>query len=110
MRRMDPVAALPNRFPFFHLGDVELQEAAVGAADAALAETAGLQAIGYALRGELEGWLVIGVDADADFSMYSEMGNLIASGLATRLSREQGLEIMISPPQRLAPRMLSQLF
>lgn len=101
--------ALPERFPFFHLGEVALElDSRQGLADddAAAEDRA---RIAFRLLGELEGWLVIAVDAAVDLSMYSELGNILASQLANRLHRDQGREIMISPPEPLDPERWESL-
>ena len=66
-------------------------------------------AIVFSLRGELKALLIVCFEKDLDVSTYSELGNIIASRLALRLSEEAGIEVLISPPQPLSKAHLEML-
>lgn len=97
--------ALPEEFEFYHLGKV-------------LAQTAELHdfpnledtlAMGYAFNGDTNGILIAIFDRGLDSSTYSEMGNILASQFATRLSKNNELDVMIGPPKELSENTLGHL-
>ncbi|MBY0470108.1 chemotaxis protein CheC [bacterium] len=86
--------SLPSEFEFFHLGKVSRDRSAtfpqIQFIDKAV--------VGFTLQGDFRGALLVVFDQGLDVSMYSEMGNIIASQLVTNLSK-QGLDVVISPPK-----------
>lgn len=102
------IHALPDEFEFYHLGNVLIENE--GPTGASLADEnedlakvlEDSTAIGFRLQGELRALLVILVEKGLDIPTYSELGNVIASRLATRLSEDSDLEVLISPPQILS--------
>jgi hypothetical protein len=109
------LAALPREFDFYHLGKVKLQEAALAvpldrfpAAFPIVSEDQS-PAIGYSFRGDVSGVLILNVPGGADASVYAEMGNVIASMVATRLANDEQLDVMISEPSFLSSSALRKL-
>src|SRR4051812_12917874 len=96
------LAALPEGFDFYHLGRIELQATEHE-------QPLGQIAIAYRIEGDARGVLLLLLDEGLDTSMYSEAGNIIASQLVSRLSREDGLELTLSPPRTLGPAQLKTL-
>ncbi len=109
--------ALPEKFEFYHLGTV-----------ATAPDLAGIESdleirpeqllwesfdedtkVAFTIRGDLSGVLVFSFETGLDVSTYMEMGNVIASRMVTRLSNDEGLDLMISPPQLLSRRALERL-
>ncbi len=100
--------ALPQGFDFYHLGRIELL-ADERAAALETRELEGRFAVAFAIEGEARGALLLLVDEGLDASVYSEAGNIIASRLVSSLSQSRGLELTVSPPQRLSGAQLAQL-
>lgn len=102
--------ALPEAFPFYHLGTVQ----ADGAASARL-ELDGLRdlqekfAVAFRFSGDFNGILITLFDRGLDLSTYTEMGNILASQFATRLSAGGGADVMISPPETVAAAGIARL-
>lgn len=96
--------SLPEQFPFYHLGEVALTEEP----PTSWSEE-GVNAFAFSLRGDIEGLLLVAVDSAEDASLYSEVGNLLASGLANKLDSAEGLDIVISPPQPIETARLRAL-
>ncbi len=96
--------ALPGEFEFYGMGQVKLQ---TGLTDDLWSDHA--HGIGYALHGDFRGLLVIRVEFAEDLSLFEELGNVLASRLATELGETQSLDVLITPPKRLKPRRLASL-
>jgi hypothetical protein len=96
--------ALPRKFDFYHLGVVRMQE---GIQDDLW--TGEAKAIGFAIEGDVRSALLIRVEFAEDMSVYAEMGNIIASQLATRLAAEHDLDVLISPPRTMSARSVARL-
>lgn len=92
--------ALPDHFPFYHLGEVrkELTQDPFEIAHALESSVA----IAYRLQGDIRGLFVILFRPSLDPSTYSELGNIIASRTVTRLHAEKGWDIILSPPRILS--------
>ena len=106
------LAALPKEFEFYHLGKVKLQEAALASPRPDFFPAASedqVPAIGYSFRGDVTGVLILGVPGGADLSVYAELGNIIASQIATQLATQDGLDVMISAPNFLSSSALRKL-
>src|SRR4051812_8599967 len=100
--------ALPESFPFYHLGQIcpVPQETELSATESELAGVA----FSIDCEGLLEGAiLIVFYDPDLDHDLYAEAGNVIASRLATELSRRTGGKSQISPPRRLSSTQLHSL-
>src|SRR5687768_3175442 len=93
--------ALPQNFDFYHLGKVILEPVQSFSED--------VYAIAYGLAGDLRAAIVILFDKGLDVSTYSEMGNIIVSQLSTQLSKNEGLDLIVSPPQNLSPTQLKSI-
>lgn len=99
-------AALPEKFSLYHLGEV------TGQPDAAKGELSSgddSQAVSFRLHGDAEGVLLVLFERGLDVSLYTELGNIIASQAVTRLQQQKGLEVMISPPRLLGREQLAKL-
>ena len=91
-------AALPEKFEFYHLGQVKRVDPKV--------ETTELESdliyIGFRIMDEVPVTLVLAFEASLEqgtqSSMQAELGNIIASKFAARLQKENRFEVMISPP------------
>ena len=100
--------ALPEKIPFYHLGMIEASESRTAEG---IGETLSpdRSALAYALQGDLQALLLLTMESGLDLSVYAEAGNLLASQVATRLSQQNGLDVMISPPRQLDADQLATL-
>lgn len=96
-------SAMPERFPFYHLGLVERTEAPLDLG------TTDRLAFAFGIYGEFQGTLVLLVERGIDTSVYSEIGNTMASLFATRLSA-RGELTQISAPKMLDSLSLGRVF
>jgi CheY-specific phosphatase CheX len=102
---MDPIfdtlmQALPEPFSFYGLGEVAPSMAPIEIDEEA-------EAAVFSLSGEIRGMIAVLFDRDLDTSMYTEMANVLASRVATKLSKDDGLTAIISPPRMMkAPDVL----
>lgn len=108
----DPVISalsesFPERIPFYHLGEVALSDSPEP--DAAAFADPDRRCLGFQLQGDVSGVVAVLFDADQDLSTYSELGNLLASRIATELSRRVGLDVLISPPRPLGMERLARM-
>lgn len=98
---------LPEKIEFYHLGEVRLEQPrsnmALTGSDLDLRNRT---AISFTLRGELQAAVVLLVRQGLDISMYSELGNIIASRLVTRLSDEREIDDVLSAPRVIAAEQL----
>jgi len=101
MKAIDLTSALPQRFEFYHLGEVELMEVNEPISDAT--------AVGFRLYGDLSALVIVLFPRALDISTYSELGNVIASRMATQLNTQNGIEVMVSPPQSIGENQLKQI-
>ena len=94
--------SFPEGFAFYHLGKVEK----IGHSETS--ESAFLNRVGvsFNLYGEETSLIVLLFDKTLDVSTYTEMGNVLASRIASRLGNDSGLETMISPPRFLSSEQL----
>lgn len=110
------VKALPDRFSFYHLGEVELipeesSEGNIAHSEDLLAQMleSGSQLIGLSFSGDLRGLILICVDKSLDLSTYMEMANIIASRMATKLADEEDMDVLISPPRTVQAHLVRGL-
>lgn len=96
---------LPGEFPFYHLGTVTPSDQLTERASAPDLESEGLRAIAFSLYGDYRGVAVVLFEEGRDGSVYTEMGNTLASRVAGSL----GPMVMISPPIQLSPTQYSHL-
>jgi CheY-specific phosphatase CheX len=95
------IDALPERFDFYHLGEVQKTSFTVQApkvTEEILATIEDYSAISFSLFGDIRGVLIFLFDKGLDASTYTEMGNILASQLASHLAERHGVDEMISPP------------
>jgi hypothetical protein len=98
------VDALPQQITFYHLGEVILQ----GSQNQDLADLDS-QGVLYKFSGDFNAVLILLFARDLDISMYSELGNIIASQIVQQLSGAKDLDLMISPPQLLKEGQLKRI-
>jgi hypothetical protein len=101
------LAALPASFPFYHLGEVRAAEGM--AADQSAFDLSRSIGIGFSLLGDARGLILMVFNSTLDLSIYTEIGNTIASKIATQLSVSDGVGVMISPPRSLTPDQVARL-
>jgi hypothetical protein len=99
--------SLPDRFPFYHLGEIAVSESQF--TDSSQIETEGRSAIGIRIYGDFPAMLLVLVDEGLDLSIYSEVANILASRLSTQLSASQEMDILISAPTPLSASRLKDL-
>jgi hypothetical protein len=100
--------SLPETFPFYGMGDVSLVKNPKSTSPiSALVE--GKDGVSFKLLGEPAVLLVVLFDKNLDSSMYSELGNILASKLCTGLSEEGEGDLMITPPYPLKSEQLKRL-
>lgn len=90
----DTQAALPVSFDFYGQGVVSL--------DTTVSLNLSLdhqQGVGYQFLGSSARSVVILLDEDFDLSVASELGNVLAAKIAGNLSRLEGWDVGVSPPQ-----------
>ena len=97
----------PESFEFYHLGNVEKQ---LPISSVQSLELDGRSGVSFNLYGDTTGLIVFLFEEGLDVSTYTEMGNVLASRMATQLSIQQGWDVMISPPRFLnSAQLRSQL-
>ncbi len=99
----------PDSFDFYHLGLVEKQ---LPQAEEPLDQAPTPESrIGFAfeVKGESRAWIVVLFDSKMDPSVCSEMGNVLASRFADRMSASEGGRVWISPPRSLAGARLTAM-
>ena len=97
--------AMPGGFSFYQLGHVEaMADEPHEETYRALEDRVG---IAFNLEGDIRGLLVLIVEQGLDLSTYTELGNILASRLATNLTGPG--EVMISPPIHLNHSQLERL-
>ena len=103
-------SALPESFDFYHLGPVALRTGTGATAAASLEDLlAGCATVGFGIHGDVQGMLIVAFEKELDFSTYTELGNVVASQLATQLNRRDGTDVMISPPRPLSQARLAKI-
>ena len=100
------VTSLPSSLDFYHLGSVEVDERQPSTDPDRirmdlLRRAADFNAYGFAFHGDFRGALIILFSKDLDRDTYAELGNILASRLATSLTEQEGLGVSISPPYLL---------
>jgi hypothetical protein len=114
-KTMDFVELLPKNFSFYDKGQVSLSNEVANAPANALTSPLDLQnrrGVGfriYHLDDAPSAILIFLFDVSEDESMYTEMGNILASKLCQSLSEQEKSEMMISPPIQLQSHQLLRL-
>jgi hypothetical protein len=97
------IDALPVSFDFYGMGQVQSVQTE--------SEEFFLDATGIAYRfsGDCNAWMILVFESTLDASLYSEVGNILASKTATSLEKTEGIGVMTSPPIFLNEAQLSSL-
>lgn len=110
---MDLVELLPQRFSFYDQGQVILQNSIKSILEPTIpARLESRRGVGFRifhLDNAPSAILIFLFDANEDESMYTEMGNILASKLCQSLSEQEKSEMMISPPIQLQSHQLLRL-
>jgi hypothetical protein len=67
-----------------------------------------LNAVAFSFQGDFRGVLVILIEKGLDISIYSELGNILASRIATELNSD-GYDVMVTPPRLLQSAQIERL-
>ncbi len=100
--------AFPEQIQLYHLGPVTIEKNASAVAPSELSATDYFP-LCFSFHGDQRGLLLLLLDRNLDLSLYSELGNLLASAIATELSNQNGIDVMISPPYSLNESRLREL-
>ncbi len=98
------IKALPGEFKFYNLGEVKMEQS-----DSNIHFDPECISIAYRIYGDFSALIILRFEKDLDQSLYSEMGNIIVSQLATRLNTDQGAVLMISAPKILSESQFKKL-
>ena len=103
---------LPHTFDFYHLGEVKIESSAP---DTILLDKDLLEvfddsaAMSYRIHGDLSALLVLFFPLQLDSSTYQELGNVMASQLATFAHQGDQATLMISAPQKISRSQCASL-
>lgn len=97
------IQALPLSFDFYEMGQIQslLTEPEELPLDAT--------GIAYRFSGDCTAWLILLFESSLDASLYSEVGNVLASQTANSLAKSEGLGVMTSPPIFLNETQVSSI-
>ncbi len=101
--------SFPVEFDFYHLGKIQRAESHQPSGADAVLIPPHHEPMGLTFHGDFTGVLILWVREGLDFSMYAEVGNIIASQIATQLASRHAVDCVISPPQRLKESQLRTL-
>ena len=106
------IQSLKDGFAFYHAGVVEPQCSVFHASLSSSLRASFMMggkchSFGFRFEGDLRGAFLLSVDGTLNSSMYAEMGNILASRLASRYPF--GTEIVISPPMLLNSKRVASL-
>ena len=105
--------ALPDTFDFYTMGQIQsLPSDSLNPGQDSLLNTPWDTfdlTIAFRISGELSAWMVLLLEQPLDYSMYSEVGNVLASRMASQLNASHGWGIQISPPISLTAIQLETL-
>ena len=99
--------ALPRDFEFYHLGKIASASNESPGHLSALFEDRCI--IGFHFYGTTRALLAFLFPQELDVSTYSEVGNVLASQVASQLSTQDGLDLLISPPEPLQANQLEKI-
>ena len=101
-------ASLPESFSFYGFGAVARSREAEKVKSLADILT-GKAGVSFRLLGDPAVLLIVLFDSSLDVSMYTEMGNILASKLCKNLSEQGEGDLMITPPLMLGSEQLAKL-
>ena len=99
--------SLPEGFDFYGFGQVTRSKAKPLSALTEI--TAGKSGVSFKLLGDPAALLVVLFDSGLDSSMYTELGNILASKLCQSLSEQGEGDLMITPPIVVRAEQLARL-
>jgi hypothetical protein len=106
---LDWKTLLPQRFEFYHLGQVEAQSTGLPFEPFEENQLDESSILGFQLYGSARVLLILLFDKALDLSTYSELGNVLTSQVATQLNSKIGTDTMISPPELITSQQLQNL-
>jgi hypothetical protein len=95
--------ALPEQFEFYHLGEVKQTMTDQ------IVDLDRKHIVAFRFYGDTQGVLLILFNEGLDASLYTEMGNIIASRSAQGLGEKDGIGVMITPPSTLKKTVAERL-
>jgi hypothetical protein len=98
-------ASLPDRFTFYGYGEVSSRDS-TGDLESLTANKIG---VSFRVLGSPAALLIVLFENRLDVSMYSELGNILASKLCQKLSEQGEGDLMITPPVLITPTQLGRL-
>ena len=101
--------ALPQTLEFYHLGEVKLQHPHSMPDSGSEVDFQESSVIGFQIFGESKATILFFFAKDLDVSVYSELGNLLTSQIANQVSRENHIDVLISPPRRINIKQVEQM-
>lgn len=102
--------ALPDHFPFYDLGEVESAGHRLPEEISPQNSFEDCYAVAFRFYGDVSATLLVVFDKGLDVSVYSELGNILASHAATELARDHDdAQLMISPPRVLGEKQMARL-
>jgi hypothetical protein len=99
--------ALPSSFNFYHLGTIELQSSPPQTSS--ILEDQAVIGLAFKLNGDLNASFILLVEPDLDLSIYSEVGNILASKLVNQLYSSHNLQVGITPPYQLSYKQIIKI-
>ncbi|MGK5084160.1 hypothetical protein WDW37_12760 [Bdellovibrionota bacterium FG-1] len=102
------IESLPKQFSFYHLGEVRLTPSVSVPSDETTLPKNPV-AVAFSVEGDVRGSMLLLFEEGLDVSVYSEMGNVIASQMVTSLAEKEGVDLYISPPKILSSVQLSTI-
>jgi hypothetical protein len=104
-------SSLPKQFDFYHMGKVERLGRSLRPEFWNLQDCAVLQFKVYSMSESLVGYLYVFIHAGLDSSVYTELGNVIASQTSKALSEDKrfGEEFFITPPRTVTVPLVEKM-
>jgi CheC-like family len=98
--------SFPRDFDFYHLGKVALTPSNTLFEELTVDD---LDTVIFHLYGDVRALVILFFQKSLDRSTYTELGNVLASQIATQLASQTGTDVMISPPQHLNDSQRNQI-
>ncbi|MEK6578826.1 MAG: hypothetical protein AABZ55_06335 [Bdellovibrionota bacterium] len=101
--------ALPQGFPFYSLGQVELLNTSPELFTLLENPEHHFSAYRYHFKGEVQSALILFFDRDLDPGSFAEMGNIIDGKCASQLEKQHQFDVMITPPELMTVGQIRQI-